>query len=55
MKNLEAFTQNLAAQGIKLDEPIRASANSKRLKVAFMTDPWGTRIELTEGLAPAGL
>ena len=54
VKNLETFTQNLAAQGIKLDEPIRASANSKRLKVAFMTDPWGTRIELTEGLAPAG-
>ena len=22
-------------------------------KVAYMTDPWGTRIELTEKLAPA--
>jgi catechol 2,3-dioxygenase-like lactoylglutathione lyase family enzyme len=55
VKNLDAFTQRLAAQGIKLDEPVRSSANSKRLKVAFVTDPWGTRIELTEGLPPAGL
>jgi len=55
VKNLEAFTQRLAAQGIKLDEGIRASANSKRVKVAYITDPWGTRIELTEGLPPAGL
>ena len=55
VKNLEAFTEKLAPQGIKLDEPIRASANSKRVKVTYITDPWGTRIELTEGLAPGGL
>jgi hypothetical protein len=24
-----------------------------KTKVAFLTDPWGTYIELTEGLAPA--
>jgi len=42
-----------AAQGTKLDEPIRSSANSQHLKVAFITDPWGSRIELTEGLSPA--
>lgn len=53
VKNLEAFVKRLAAAGIQLDEPIRASANSQRVKVAFLTDPWGTRIELTEGLAPA--
>jgi catechol 2,3-dioxygenase-like lactoylglutathione lyase family enzyme len=55
VKNLDAFTQKLAAQGIKLDEAIRASANSKRVRVTYITDPWGTRIELTEGLPPAGL
>jgi catechol 2,3-dioxygenase-like lactoylglutathione lyase family enzyme len=53
VKNLEAFAKKLAAQGIKLDEPIRPSPNSQRLKVTFITDPWGTRIELTEGLPPA--
>jgi len=53
VKNLEGFVQKLAAQGIKLDEPIRSSPNAQRLKVAFLTDPWGTRIELTEGLSPA--
>jgi catechol 2,3-dioxygenase-like lactoylglutathione lyase family enzyme len=53
VKNLEAFAKKLAAQGIKLDEPIRPSPNSQRLKVTFVTDPWGTRIELTEGLSPA--
>ncbi|MGA2715612.1 MAG: VOC family protein [Bryobacteraceae bacterium] len=53
--NLEAFAKRIDfANGINLDEPIRTSANSKRVKVAFITDPWGTRIELTEGLSPAG-
>jgi len=53
--NLEAFTKKLAAQGIKLDEPIRGIPVSTRVKITFITDPWGTRIELTEGLAPASL
>jgi catechol 2,3-dioxygenase-like lactoylglutathione lyase family enzyme len=52
VKNLDAFAKKLEAQGITLDEKPRASQNSTRLKVAFLTDPWGTRIELTEGLAP---
>lgn len=50
--DLDAFVKKLGAQGIKLDEAIRQVPNS-RLKVAFLTDPWGTRIELTQGLAPA--
>jgi len=52
VKNLEAFTKKLEAQGIKLDVPVRQLPNSS-LKIAFVTDPWGTYIELTEGLAPA--
>jgi catechol 2,3-dioxygenase-like lactoylglutathione lyase family enzyme len=51
--NLAAFVKKLEAQGITLDEPIRPSQNSKRLKVVYLTDPWGTRIELTQGLAPS--
>jgi catechol 2,3-dioxygenase-like lactoylglutathione lyase family enzyme len=51
VKNLEEFTRKLEAQGIKLDVPVRQIPNSKT-KIAFLTDPWGTYIELTEGLAP---
>jgi catechol 2,3-dioxygenase-like lactoylglutathione lyase family enzyme len=49
--NLEAFASSLEAKGIKLEAPIRQVPNTK-LKIAFLTDPWGTYIELTEGLAP---
>ena len=49
--NLEAFVSSLEAKGIKIEAPIR-SIPGTRLKVAFLTDPWGTYIELTEGLTP---
>ena len=51
--DLEAFAKKLEAQGVKLDVPIRQVANFQ-VKFAFLTDPWGTYIELTQGLAPAG-
>ncbi len=35
-----------------MDSPVRQLPNSS-LKIAFLTDPYGTSIELTEGLAPA--
>ena len=53
VKNLEPFVKNLEANGIKMDEPVRQIPNTN-LKIAFLTDPWGTRIELTENLPPAG-
>jgi hypothetical protein len=49
--NLEAFVASLEAKGIKMDAPVRQVPNSN-LKVAFLTDPYGTYIELTEGLEP---
>jgi catechol 2,3-dioxygenase-like lactoylglutathione lyase family enzyme len=52
VKNLGEFVQRLQAQGIKLDVAPRDVPNSK-VRIAFITDPWGTYIELTEGLAPA--
>ena len=48
IKNLEAFTKKLEASGIKLDQPYRVLPNG--LAIAYLTDPWGTYIELTEGL-----
>ena len=49
--DLEAFVSTLSAKGISLEAPIRQVPNTK-VKIAFLTDPWGTYIELTEGLAP---
>jgi catechol 2,3-dioxygenase-like lactoylglutathione lyase family enzyme len=46
---LEAFTRKLEAKGIALDVPYR-EVPAAGLAIAFITDPWGTYIELTEGL-----
>ena len=46
--NLEAFCKELEAKGIKLDRPY--SKLPSGFGLAFLTDPWGTYIELTEGL-----
>jgi catechol 2,3-dioxygenase-like lactoylglutathione lyase family enzyme len=46
---LEAFCQRLEASGTKFDSPYRYLDNLK-VGLAFFTDPWGTYIELTEGL-----
>lgn len=49
VKGLEAFTKKLEAQGIKLTSPYR-QVPALGISIAFITDPWGTYIELTEGL-----
>ena len=51
VRNLEEFEKRLVAQGLKFEAPPRQIPNS-RTKVAFLTDPWGTYIEVTEHLAP---
>jgi len=48
VKNLEAFTKSLEAKGIKMNRPYTA-VPAIGLAIAFITDPWGTYIELTEG------
>src|SRR6266478_2873042 len=49
VKNLEAFVKKLQADGVTIDAPFRELPNVG-LKIAFILDPIGTRIELTEGL-----
>ena len=49
VKGLEAFLKNLEAQGVKITTPYR-SVPALNLSIAFVADPWGTSIELTEGL-----
>jgi catechol 2,3-dioxygenase-like lactoylglutathione lyase family enzyme len=49
VKNLEAFCKQLEAAGIKLERPY-TKVPQLGIAIAFFTDPWGTYIELTEGL-----
>ena len=48
--NLEAFCRKLASDGVTFESPFR-DVPGIGLKIAFLIDPAGTRIELTEGLA----
>ena len=50
VKGLEAFCKKLEADGVTFDAPFR-DVPRIGLKIAFVLDPAGTRIELTEGLA----
>jgi catechol 2,3-dioxygenase-like lactoylglutathione lyase family enzyme len=49
VKDLENFTKKLEAMGIKLERPFTKVA-ALNITIAFIRDPWGTYIELTEGL-----
>jgi catechol 2,3-dioxygenase-like lactoylglutathione lyase family enzyme len=46
--DLEAFCKALEAKGVMFDRPYGKLPSGFGL--AFLTDPWGTYIELTEGL-----
>jgi hypothetical protein len=45
---LEKFCRKLEAAGVKFDRPY--SKLPSGFGLAFIEDPWGTTIELTEGL-----
>jgi len=49
VKGLEAFLKQLEAKGTKPTVTYR-KIEALGIAIAFVTDPWGTRIELTEGL-----
>ncbi len=50
VRNLEQFVKDLEAKGVKFDRPYTKVA-ALNIAIAFFTDPWGTYVELTEGLA----
>ena len=51
VRNLPEFLKQLDAKGIKLTEPYKKSNKEMGgVATAMITDPWGVRIELTEGL-----
>jgi catechol 2,3-dioxygenase-like lactoylglutathione lyase family enzyme len=49
VKDLEAFCRELEGMGIKLERPY-TKVPALNIAIAFISDPWGTYIELTEGL-----
>ena len=49
VKDLEAFCKRLEGMGIKLERPY-TKVPALNIGIAFIRDPWGTYIELTEGL-----
>ena len=50
VKDLQAFCTQLEAKGIKLATPYRKVPELNNVATATIVDPWGTVIELTEGL-----
>jgi len=50
VRNLEEFCRKLEAKGIKLTAPYRRDPAMNNMGTATITDPWGTVIELTDGL-----
>jgi catechol 2,3-dioxygenase-like lactoylglutathione lyase family enzyme len=50
VNDLPGFIKKLEASGVKMDVAYR-KIPSMNIAIAFFTDPWGTYIELTEGLA----
>jgi catechol 2,3-dioxygenase-like lactoylglutathione lyase family enzyme len=51
VRNLPAFCTRLEAMGVTLDGPCGKGPSGTG--TAFLTDPWGTNIELTEGFGGA--
>jgi catechol 2,3-dioxygenase-like lactoylglutathione lyase family enzyme len=51
VRNLESFCKKLQAEGVIFEMAYREMPQLGGLKLAFLIDPEGTRIELTEGLA----
>jgi len=49
VRNLQEFLARLDAQGIKPSVTYRR-VDALGINIAFIVDPWGTNIELTEGL-----
>ena len=54
VKDIDAFVAQLRTAGLKTDGEIRSSSNASSLRLVYLTDPWGTEIEITQGLVAPG-
>ena len=50
VRDLDAFVERLAEKGSPLSRPVRAAPELGGVRTATIVDPWGTVLELTEGL-----
>jgi catechol 2,3-dioxygenase-like lactoylglutathione lyase family enzyme len=53
VRNLDEFCKKLETRGIKLTQPLRRLPAMNNVLSATIVDPWGTILELTEGLDKA--
>lgn len=49
VRDLDAYVKHLEASGVAIEAPVKSNATDPHLRVTHITDPWGTRFELTEG------
>jgi catechol 2,3-dioxygenase-like lactoylglutathione lyase family enzyme len=52
VKDLPAFLTRMAAEGVTITQQLTPSNFVSTMRVAFIADPWGTKMEITEGIAP---
>ena len=52
VKDLPAFLKRMEAEGVTITQPLTPSNFVSTMRVAFIADPWGTKMEITEGIAP---
>lgn len=52
VQDLPEFLKQAEAKGATITQKLTPSNFSTKMRVAFITDPWGTKMEVTEGLAP---
>jgi catechol 2,3-dioxygenase-like lactoylglutathione lyase family enzyme len=55
VRELDAFVATLQAAGLEMDGPVRKSTNASGLRIVYLTDPWGTEIEIIQGLVSTPL
>ena len=52
VKDLPEFLKRMEAEGVTITQGLTPSNFVSTMRVAFIADPWGTKMEITEGLAP---
>jgi catechol 2,3-dioxygenase-like lactoylglutathione lyase family enzyme len=50
--NLPDFLKRMEAEGVTITQGLTPSNFVSTMRVAFIADPWGTKMEITEGIAP---
>ena len=52
VRDLPDFLERAEAQDATITQKLTPSNFSSKMRVAFITDPWGTKMEVTQGIAP---